>query len=1078
MVKNDFSSKHIAYREESIKWRSSLLLGLVLIFAILLPAQKQDLGSPLITNYQSELYQARSQNWVVLQDRRGVMYFGNSNGILEFDGQHWQLIPVPGDEAIRSLASGPDGTIYYGSIGELGYLTVSATGKVSAVSLKEAIPKAEQAFNDVWQAESCKDGIYFLTRSSIFRFHGGKITALPGKFASSQACALNGTLFYADLENGICLVDGNNVVPLPQLAGVFSSKRITLSPFGRHELLVGRVSGDFLHINISSFWDEKSQRYDITRPAPKDIIQDFPCEFGAFLKDNNAFLYKLVPLGLDSFAISTLKAGIITFNRAGKILQLINKDAGLLDNAVYGLLADRSNNLWAATNSNIAHIELSVPQSIFGERNGIEGVPISTYFHKGRLYVGTFQNLFVQAPSRFTSNPELPKFVAIKDSPNAVWQLLEVDGDLMAIGIPGLFRIEGEMAIKVPGSSASPYCIGTSRQWPSHLFMGFMGGLEVFKRTSGQWTLVGKLNGIRENIHNITEDAAGNLWLSTEVNGLLRAHFSGSKPTEVMVNGFGPEQGLPGITNLHASFHDSILYVASLKGLFSASIQPWNASGTDQTQFTPDLSLGIFFNDPPTAINNMVAYGKNGFIFSTAKGVVWAFPGKDGNFRMNTRPFQGLPPPNESLYVHPDGSVWLPGNVLHRVDPRTAKDYDQPFAVLVRKVIAKSKRLLFEGTHGYRGSAFGQQRTMFKSKQDFLYIPELPYKENALSFEFAAAFYEKPGTTQFQYFLEGFDMDWSEWTLNTSKEYTNLPEGKYSFRVRAKNLYGTMGREAVYSLRILPPWYRTWWAYVLWVTGGLATLIGIIYLYTLRLRREKAQLENIVAERTQQLRDASLTDPLTGLRNRRFILEVLQSDISAFIKHKHYLLNDKTQRRTTEEDTVFGVFIMDIDFFKKVNDTYGHDAGDRVLKQFSTILSGSVRLDDAVMRVGGEEFLVLLKKTKPEYLPVFAAKVLKKVAAMPFDIGGGTTIQKTCSIGYTSFPFYKEQPGLLTFEQSIMVADLGLFHAKNHGRNQGVYIKAGPQLPSGEDIIQKTVTSLEFALQEGYLQIDNVIERK
>jgi len=123
------------------------------------------------------------------------------------------------------------------------------------------------------------------------------------------------------------------------------------------------------------------------------------------------------------------------------------------------------------------------------------------------------------------------------------------------------------------------------------------------------------------------------------------------------------------------------------------------------------------------------------------------------------------------------------------------------------------------------------------------------------------------------------------------------------------------------------------------------------------------------------------------------------------------------------------------------------------------------------MRVGGEEFLVVLKKTVPEYLQVFAAKILEKVAATPFAIGGGTTILKTCSIGYASFPVYKKQPGLLIFEQSAMIADLGMFHAKNHGRNQGVYMQAGPGMPCGEDIIQKTVTSLAFALQEGYLQI-------
>ncbi len=1048
------------------------LLGLILILGTFSPAQVQELGAPIINNYEPEQYKAHYQNWVALQDRRGVMYFGNTNGILEFDGQRWQFIPTPGNAVIRALASGPDGTIYYGSNGDLGYLAVSSTGKVSAVSLREAISPNERTFNDVWQVESSADGIYFLTRSRIFRFHGGRITALPGKFASSQACLLNETVFYADMDKGLCMLAGDRVVPIPQLAGIFNGKRIVLAPFGRHQLLVGRATGDFLSIDLSAFWNETSQRYVPTRTAPKDMVQAFPSELAAFLKDS--FLYKLVPLGPDAFAISTIKAGIVTFDRAGKIIRAINKDVGLLDNTVLDLMVDRSNNLWAATNLGISHIELSVPQSVFGDRNGIDNVSLSACFHNGRLYVGTYQNLFVQVPYRFTLKDDLPKYVAIKDGPNGIWQFLETEGDLLAASSDGLFRIQNQAAFKV-SSSFSSLCLGVSRRWPGHLFVGLMGGIEVFKRTSGQWTLVGRMDGVRENIGCITEDADGDLWLSTGVKGLLRAHFSGGKPTEVVVHGFGPEHGLPGLTDLRASFHGSTLYVASPKGLFRANIQPWNAEGTDRTRFTPDLALGKAFSDPPTAISNMVFYGQGGFLFNTSAGVVLAVPGKDGQYKMITRPFQGLPSPDEKVYVHPKGGVWLPGKVLYRVDPMAPKDYDQPFNVLIRKVVAKYNRIVFEGTYGRPGVAFGQQRTVFKNGQDPLETPELSYRENAISFEFAATFYEKPGTTQFQYILEGFDKNWSEWGAVVFKEYTNIPEGSYTFRVRARNLYGTKGQETRYAFRILPPWFRTIWAYILWIIGGIAALVGIIYLNTLKLRREKDHLENIVAERTQQLREASLTDPLTGLWNRRFIHDVLQKDIAAFVKYKNYLMKAKNQRGTTVEDAVFGLFLMDIDFFKKVNDTYGHDAGDQVLKQFAAILMDSVRQDDVVMRVGGEEFLVVLKKSIPEYLHIFAAKILEKVAAASFDTGSGLTIRKTCSIGYASFPVYKEHPGLLTFEQSTMIADLGLLYAKGHGRNQGILLHSGPRLPSGKEIIQKTVTSLEFALNEGYLRIFDAV---
>ena len=348
------------------------------------------------------------------------------------------------------------------------------------------------------------------------------------------------------------------------------------------------------------------------------------------------------PWGPDAFAISTIKAGIVIFDRTGKIIRAINTRMwASLDNTVLDLMVDRSNNLWAATNLGISHIELSVPQSVFGVRNGIDNVSLSACFHNGRLYVGTYQNLFVQVPYRFTLKDDLPKYVAIKDGPNGIWQFLEAEGDLLAASSDGLFRIQNEAAFKV-SSSFSSLCLGVSRRWPGHLFVGLMGGLKSSNALSGQWTMVGK-DGWSQGKHRA--HYRGCQWRSLAEHRGQRSvagPFSGGKPTEVVVHGFGPEQGLPGLTELRASFHGSTLYVVSPKGLFRANIQPWNAEGTDRTRFAPDLALGKAFSDPPTAISNMVSYGQGGFLFNTSAGVVLAVPGKDGQYKMITRPFQGF----------------------------------------------------------------------------------------------------------------------------------------------------------------------------------------------------------------------------------------------------------------------------------------------------------------------------------------------------------------------------------------------------------------------------------------------------
>jgi len=196
-----------------------------------------------------------------------------------------------------------------------------------------------------------------------------------------------------------------------------------------------------------------------------------------------------------------------------------------------------------------------------------------------------------------------------------------------------------------------------------------------------------------------------------------------NKPTEVNVQKFGPEQGLPGLTGLRTFFYGTSLFVVSPKGLFSATIQPGNPQGLSHLRFAPDTHLGQAFRDPSIAITNMVSDGKGGYFFSTAEGVVWARPDSTGRFQMISKPFQGLHSLVETIYVHPNGSVWLSGESLRRVEPGIAKDYDQSFAVLIRKVVTKGKHLLFEGTHSRENSAFGSLRTLFQQGQGAGEIP-------------------------------------------------------------------------------------------------------------------------------------------------------------------------------------------------------------------------------------------------------------------------------------------------------------------------------------------------------------------
>ena len=192
----------------------------------------------------------------------------------------------------------------------------------------------------------------------------------------------------------------------------------------------------------------------------------------------------------------------------------------------------------------------------------------------------------------------------------------------------------------------------------------------------------------------------------------------------------------------------------------------------------------------------------------------------------------------EAIYPEDNGVVWVGGSGgLIRYDSNIRKDITVDFSALVRRVIVNGDSVVFGGA---RTSLSGA-------------TPVLAYSNNALRFEVAAPSFDKEAANRFQFFLEGFDDEWSNRTAETQKDYTNLPEGTHRFRVRAKNIYEHISSEGVFTFEILPPWYRAWWAFGFYALLFVGLLLGSMQWRSRKLIKEKEALEQIVAERTEEV---------------------------------------------------------------------------------------------------------------------------------------------------------------------------------------------------------------------------------
>jgi diguanylate cyclase (GGDEF)-like protein len=211
---------------------------------------------------------------------------------------------------------------------------------------------------------------------------------------------------------------------------------------------------------------------------------------------------------------------------------------------------------------------------------------------------------------------------------------------------------------------------------------------------------------------------------------------------------------------------------------------------------------------------------------------------------------------------------------------------------------------------------------------------------------------------------------------------------------------------------------------MLWALAGVLGLLTTIILLVSRLYLKRAY---------SSVQEMSLSDPLTGLRNRRYLASRIDEDLAQASRHR--IAHEREHGPANPHNTDIVFIMIDMDHFKAVNDVHGHAAGDAVLKQFSAILMEEVRDSDTVVRWGGEEFLIVAKQASGSAIHLLAERVRARVAAHDFDLGNGTVLRKTCSIGFASYPFPASDVPRPKWEDVVALADQCLYAAKASGRD-------------------------------------------
>ena len=807
-----------------IKFSKILILLLVLMIYSVQAHNKSESGFPLIDNYLPKEYGANQQIWTISQDNRGIMYFGNQKGLLEFDDADWRLYSVPNQSVVRSLANGDDGKIYAGAQGDLGYFLPDSLGKLVFHSLMDFVPKNERDFSDVWNTFVSNDKVYFNTAKYILIWDIKKeeFKIIRSSSAFHVIFKVRGSIYVREFGKGLEAIK-NDTVSLLKGGEKFADERIyVMLPFpGENgKLLIGTRKMGFFKYDGNNFIPFKT---DADKFINENLIY-FP---GTVLSDDNIL-------------IGTINGGAVVIDTTGKVIRIYNKESGISSNTIYFTLQDHSGAIWLATGNGISRIDYASPVSYFDSRNNFSVLPNDIIRYKKIIYTATNNGIYYLVPQ--TNN-----FKLVKNSINQSFTFLKAENELLVGTFNGLFKVDKDKLYAIRKTVGNEYIVHALRQSQinkNRIYVGAIGVWSVLKN-GNKWLDEGQILNITDVVNSIVEDKDGKLWIGTNTSGVFSIKFKkDSKGNIILSNPViehfdhtnGLQSGQVWVDKFNGqnyfSSTDSIYKFDKSKKIFYTDVSDKIISAS--MEMLDHKSLNVFQQD---------CLGR--LWLGTERTLAMGKPQMDGTYKWITAPFKRFSDEQiNRVYIDNNEIGWfLTSSSIIRYNFKKKNLINTDYTALITKVEIGADSSIYFG-----GKLSGRQ------------IPLISFKNNSIKFNYSAASYEGKNTNQFKTLLEGFDKTWSSWSVENTKEYTNLPPGKYTFNVEAKNILGNESKKGIYSFKILPPWYRTWWAYAFYV---LVLGFGIFI-------ADRTQRRRLVRKERQraEFREAKLQAQATEAENK------------------------------------------------------------------------------------------------------------------------------------------------------------------------------------------------------------------
>lgn len=1032
----------------------------------------------------------------IYQDSKGFLWVGTQEGLNRYDGFRFrQYLHEPSDTDslsdvwVRAISEDIYGNLWVGTTAGLNILD-KKTDKFLRIYDKpgSAYQFVGKIVYSIWRDNS--NNMWVLTDKGLNKHDNSTDTFSYIPLMDNEK-TLHALSVFHDVDYGIWITTDSST--LHYLAnGATRAEKIDLTLFktdaddraekGPKQVTDYSISKVFIDSKRRLWVATKDQGLFISNDALRNM-PEAPRDASLihYVPEINGQVSKILEDSDGTIWFASISDGLFYLTQGeqlGHLSQSLTQPKSITSNIVYDIIQDSNGVIWVGTFNglnkwNMAHKRFDILKVIDDKNRSLIGPNITAIDSTGdKIFIATTDGLSI-----FDTKTELVENIgagaqALREdrvmslevvSESEVWLGYRSEGASRYNPIKRTFEHfpaqRGELGKLQSGAITSILQSKNGKLW----FATYGGGLHKFDRQSETFV---QYKSDDENTYSlssnriisITEDQTGLLWIGTFDNGVNILN-----PKTDSVYRLGEEGDKKPSENLRTAW---IIHEDNLGNM-------WFGTQGEGLKYikNEDYDRGIFTINAITRSDGLpsnVVYG----ILEDVKGRLWISTNR-GLAKLNITT-------NEMVtYTEAHGMLSREFNsgAYHR---------------------AEDGKLYFGGPIGItsffpesiKPSSFSPpiEITNVQKLNDFYSVSELQdengiieftYEDYLVGFEFASLDYVSPAENKYKYKLEGFDSDWVQAIDTRRATYTNLPPGAYEFTVKATNsdgIWNELGQSI--SIIVQPPPWRSLWAYVFYsiLVGGI-TVFSVVY-FTNKSdsqRKYREKLEEEVSQRTIELQQAnekllhaSITDQLTGLNNRRYLLETMP-DLLNGLRRRLELAADKGQLTNANGPRLF-FMTFDLDGFKSINDTYGHDAGDRVIIQVGEILKELTSKFDVVTRWGGDEFLIVGERNSIDETKAVAEKIRANIADHLFDIGLSKPVRLTTSLGFSLYPFCIRAPKALSWQQVHILADKTLYKSKESGRNTWTGIVRTNTKASHE--VFKTVNNdIDEAIKEGYVTL-------